>query len=85
MRIRGWSPRMRKNFNLAAMKGELAREAKWKFSMRGGLFAYFLPKQKVREICHMKCFTGLHLCRCYLLRKRKAHLQNTDNLKYLFP
>ena len=40
---------MRKNFLLAAMKGEPAREAKWKFSMRGGLFAYFLPKQKVRK------------------------------------
>jgi hypothetical protein len=39
----------RKNFLLAAMKGEPAREAKWKFSMRGGFFAYFLPKQKVRN------------------------------------
>jgi hypothetical protein len=29
------------------MKGGPAREEKWKFLNRGGLFAYFLPKQKV--------------------------------------
>jgi len=38
---------MRKNFIWSAMKGEPAREDQLKFSMRGGLFAYFLPTQKV--------------------------------------
>ena len=41
------SPRMRKNFFWSDMKGEPAREDQLKFSMRGGLFAYFLPTQKV--------------------------------------
>jgi hypothetical protein len=40
-------PRMRKNFYWSGMKGEPAREDQLKFSMRGGLFEYFLPKQKV--------------------------------------
>ena len=43
------SPRIVWKFNLSDMKGEPVREDKLNFLIRGGLFVYFLPKQKVKE------------------------------------